>query len=215
MDRRLVVILLLLIVSCTLLSIAAYTRGVFRSDLMVALWIQGEHYPAFTDVLTPVSYPGDGVVPAVLVIVASTLCAVRKKWVEAVFIVATLSASLIAVVLKELIARPRPASFTFNPSALFSSVNQYAYPSGHVLFYVVFFGFLAFLSYRHFSGWLRWIIISSCATLIVLIGPSRIYLGGHWLSDVIASYILGTLWLILLILLYLKVLSSRIEPASH
>ncbi|MCC7469357.1 MAG: phosphatase PAP2 family protein, partial [Burkholderiaceae bacterium] len=40
----------------------------------------------------------------------------------------------------------------------------------------------------------------------LLIGPSRIYLGEHWASDVIGSYIIGTFWLIILILLYQLVL---------
>ena len=89
-----------------------------------------------------------------------------------------------------------------NPSDIFQSFNQYAYPSGHVLFFVVFFGFVAYLAWKFLAGWVRWTAISICATLIVLIGPSRIYLGEHWVSDVIGSDIIGTFWLIILILLY-------------
>ncbi len=49
--------------------------------------------------------------------------------------------------------------------------------------------------------WLTTILV--CGVLIVLIAPSRIYVGTPWASDVIGSYIIGTLWLIILILLYL------------
>ena len=56
---------------------------------------------------------------------------------------------------------------------------------------------------------MRGVAISTCAILIVLIGPSRIYLGEHWTSDVIGSYIIGTFWLIILILLYQMVLHGR------
>ncbi len=48
-------------------------------------------------------------------------------------------------------------------------------------------------------GLAAWNNLSICAALILLIGPSRIYLGEHWASDVIGSYIIGTFWLIILI----------------
>jgi undecaprenyl-diphosphatase len=133
----------------------------------------------------------------------------RKKWLEAVFVVATLSAVLLAEVLKALVGRPRPPTFAMNLNDLFPPINQYAYPSGHVLFFVVFYGFVAYLSWKLLSGWIRRISISICIALIVLIGPSRILLGEHWVSDVIGSYIIGTFWLINLILLYQLVLHSR------
>ena len=89
---------------------------------------------------------------------------------------------------------------------------------GHVLFFVVFFGFVAYLAWKFLTGSMRWVIISICATLIVLIGPSRIYLGEHWVSDVVGSYIIGTFWLIILILLYQMVLhwwSAKTIRSAH
>ena len=116
-----------------------------------------------------------------------------------------------------LVSRPRPPSFTLNPNDIFQFFNQFAYPSGHVLFFVTFFGFCSYLAWKFLSGWLRWLILSICAALILLIGPSRIYLGEHWASDVIGSYIIRTFWLIILILLYQLVLyraSIKKESAS-
>jgi undecaprenyl-diphosphatase len=209
MERRLVVILILLMVSGIALSLAAYIFGIFAFDLNVATWLKGETNPVFTTVMSAVSLPGNWWFPVILVLSAFAICAVGKKWVEAVFVVATLSSVVLAGMLKMLVGRPRPPTFSLNTSGLFVSFDHYSYPSGHVLFFVVFFGFMAFLANRYFTGLIRWIIISICAALIVLIGPSRIYLGDHWLSDVIGSYIIGTSWLIILILLYLKVLSMR------
>ena len=133
---------------------------------------------------------------------AAGVCAYKKRWLEAAFVVATLSSGILAGVLKMLVGRSRPPSFSMNPSDIFQSFNQYAYPSGHVLFFVVFFGFVAYLAWKYLAGRMRWIAISLCAILIVLIGPSRIYLGEHWVSDVVGSDIIGTFWLIILILLY-------------
>jgi len=202
MDRRLVVSLCLLLVSGIALSLAAYIFGVFPFDLKVAFALRGEDNPVFTAVMTAVSFLGDGWVPVILVFAVAAICAIRMKWVEAVFVVATLTSGILAGVLKMLVGRQRPPSFSLNPDDIFQSFNQYAYPSGHVLFFVVFFGFTAYLAGKHFTGWMKGITISVCAGLIVLIGPSRIYLGEHWVSDVIGSYIIGTFWLIILILLY-------------
>jgi membrane-associated phospholipid phosphatase len=201
-DRKLVVILILLLIGGIALSFAAWIFGIFPFDLRVALALRVVDHPAFAALMTAVSFLGDGWVPVILVFAVAAVCAYKKRWLEAVFVIATLSSGIIGGVLKMLVGRPRPPSFTMNQSDLFLSFNQYAYPSGHVLFFVVFFGFAAYLAGKYLTGWLRWIAISACVILIVLIGPSRIYLGEHWVSDVVGSYIIGTFWLIILILLY-------------
>ena len=209
MDRKLVVILVLLFLSATVLSVAAYTFGVFPFDLKVAFALRGEDNPAFAALMTAVSFLGDGWMPVILVGAVAAICAFKRMWIEAAFVLATLTGGLLAGILKMLVGRSRPPSFSMNPNDIFQSFNQYAYPSGHVLLFVVFFGFVAFLAWKFLAGWKRWITLSVCAVLIVLIGPSRIYLGEHWVSDVIGSYIIGTFWLIILILLYKFVLYRR------
>lgn len=211
MDRRLTFILVLLLVSGIGFSLAAYYFGVFPFDLKVAFALRGEGDPVFAAVMTAVSFLGDGWMPVILVFAVAAVCALKKRWVEAVFVVATLSSGILAGVLKMLVGRSRPPSFSLNPNDIFQSFNQYAYPSGHVMFFVVFFGFVAFLAWKHLAGWMRWSVIAICTALVVLIGPSRIYLGEHWVSDVIGSYIIGTFWLIILILLYQLVLFRRSE----
>jgi undecaprenyl-diphosphatase len=124
---------------------------------------------------------------------------------------ATTSSALLAFVLKEIIHRTRPFPATENASGFLQSINQYSYPSGHVLFFVVFFGFFAYLAWIHFAGRARVIVIAICGALIVLIGPSRIFLGVHWASDVLGSYIIGTIWLFVLILAYQWAIRSRIS----
>jgi membrane-associated phospholipid phosphatase len=207
MDRKLLLILVLMLACGIALTVAAFFFGVFRFDLKVAFALMGEHNPVVSAIMAAVSFLGNGWVPLILVSLVAAFCAVKKKWVEATFVVATLiSSAIISGVLKMLVSRPRPPGFSLNPYDLFQSFNQYSYPSGHVLFFVTFFGFVGFLAWKYLTGWKRWVTIAICAALIVLIGPSRIYLGKHWLSDVIGSYIIGTFWLIILILLYQLVL---------
>ncbi len=209
MDRRLVLILALLIVSGTALSLAAYIFGVFPFDLRVERWLSGFNHPVFIAAMGLVSIPGNGWYPIIPVAVIVAVCALKKKWIEAAFVIATLSAILLDAILKVLVGRPRPPAPGMNIFSLFPAVNQYAYPSGHVLFFVVFYGFVGYLAWKHLTGKVRWIAISVCAALVVLIGPSRILTGRHWTSDVIGSYLIGAFWLIILILLYRMVLHRR------
>jgi undecaprenyl-diphosphatase len=79
----------------------------------------------------------------------------------------------------------------------------FGFPSGHVVFYTGFFGFLWFLSYTLLKrSRRRTVLLWSLAALVALVGPSRIYLGAHWASDVIGGYLLGSLALLGEIWLY-------------
>jgi undecaprenyl-diphosphatase len=120
----------------------------------------------------------------------------------------TASSAMMAFILKDIIHRVRPFPLAQNGTGLLESINQYSYPSGHVLLFVTFFGFFAYLSWLHFSGKLRIIAIVSCFALIALIGPSRIFLGAHWASDVVGSYVIGAIWLFILIRVYRRVRNS-------
>jgi membrane-associated phospholipid phosphatase len=135
-----------------------------------------------------------------LTIIILAVLALRRQWLETIFILATTSSVLLAFALKNVIQRPRPFTIGENATGLAQRINQYSYPSGHVLFFVVFFGFIAYLAWIYLTGLYRIVVFSLCAGLIILIGPSRVFLGAHWASDVVGSYVLGALWLFILIL---------------
>ena len=91
---------------------------------------------------------------------------------------------------KALFARARPEPFFGLPPA-----ESYSFPSGHALGSLCFYGILAMLiSSRSDTHRRRW-IVSLAAVWILLIGFSRVYLGMHYPTDVLAGYLLGISWL--------------------
>jgi undecaprenyl-diphosphatase len=71
--------------------------------------------------------------------------------------------------------------------------------------YVGFYGFLFYLAYTRLRrGRLRTLLLWLLGALILLVGPSRVYLGHHWPSDVLASYALGLAYLVLLVRWYAR-----------
>ena len=190
-----------------LLSYAAAKFPVLPLDLKTYEELKEQANPLFDILMKWGSDLGEVAIAMALTAIAMVTFAVKRHWIEAIFMLATTSSVLLAFVLKELIHRTRPFPLDqnatgINATGIIQSINEYSYPSGHVLFFVVFFGFFAYLAWIHFAGRTRVIVIAICGALILLIGPSRVFLGAHWASDVLGSYIIGTIWLFLLILAY-------------
>ncbi len=209
MNREIAKAFVLMLIFAIVLSYAASKFTVLPFDLKSYHELREEASPIFGTLMQMVSYLGETTAAATLTIIAMAIFALRRQWIEAIFILATTSSVLITFALKDIVHRTRPFPLAENATGLVQRINQYSYPSGHVLFFVVFFGFFAYLALIHFTGRLRAIVIILCAILIVLIGPSRIFLGAHWASDVVGSYIIGTLWLFILILAYQWVVSRE------
>jgi membrane-associated phospholipid phosphatase len=195
------------------LSYAAARFPVLPLDLKAYEELKEQASPLFDMLMNNVSDLGEIAFAVTLTAIAMLTFAIQRKWLEAIFMLATTSSVLLAFVLKDLIQRPRPFPLNQNATGFIQSINEYSYPSGHVLFFVVFFGFFAYLAWLHFTGWIRVIVIAICGALILLIGPSRIFLGAHWASDVLGSYLIGAIWLFLLILAYQWATRIRLFPS--
>jgi undecaprenyl-diphosphatase len=90
------------------------------------------------------------------------------------------------------------------PTALYQGVSAYGFPSSHTTMCVVLYGFLAIILFRGLSGSWRWGIFVAVLVFSFIIAVSRLYLGAHWLSDVLGGFFIGTGWVTLLGIAYLK-----------
>ncbi len=92
--------------------------------------------------------------------------------------------------LKGLLLRPRPSV----DHALITASGA-SFPSGHAFVAFAFYGYLAVLAFRLLAGKIGAVLRAGFLIVAMAIGLSRIYLGAHWPSDVLASYFLGIAWL--------------------
>jgi len=121
---------------------------------------------------------------------------------ESAFTASTWSGDLVTILIKTRVLRPRP---TKDLVRVMGELAEASFPSGHVVHYVTFYGFLFYLAFTHLKQrWFRTALLTLLAGLILLVGPSRIYMGHHWPSDVAGAYLVGTLWLGVIIIAYLE-----------
>ena len=103
--------------------------------------------------------------------------------------VSVFGAEIITMILKNIIMRPRPETAVIIE-------NSFSFPSGHATIAVAFYGFLAYILFRICRTRKEKIVVCAIGTfLILLIGLSRLYLGVHYVSDVIAGYLIGAVGL--------------------
>jgi undecaprenyl-diphosphatase len=110
--------------------------------------------------------------------------------------------------MKRFIARPRPTDEFVN---ILQQPGGLSFPSGHVTFYVCYFGFLFFLVYRNVprQSPIRTPLLILLLLPILLVGLSRVYLGAHWASDTLGAYLWSSVWLMLSYNLYQKGKEAR------
>ncbi|HSL45570.1 MAG TPA: phosphatase PAP2 family protein [Anaerolineales bacterium] len=173
----------------------------FAIDVQITRSLQSIVSPFFATIMSWISWPGflpqNIIIPA---LVALVLYRLGLHWEAVTALVAAFLPGLVNLLVKELIRRPRPAVDLVD---VFSVLDSYSFPSGHVMFYTGFFGFLWFVVYSLFkSSWKRTLLLMFFGALIVLVGVSRIYLGHHWASDILGAFLLGGLTLAFILQFY-------------
>lgn len=123
----------------------------------------------------------------------------RRAWPWLLALLATMcGGTLLNVGLKHFFQRPRPE---FEEPILF--LTTYSFPSGHTIGATLFYGFLAIYLSGRVRSWSQRTLLSLAAILLVVwVAVSRIYLGAHYLSDVVAAMAMGLVWLSLIFTLF-------------
>jgi membrane-associated phospholipid phosphatase len=195
------IVLLLITAAFAVLTFLVKTTPSFPLDLQITRGLQSIHSPVFAGLMIAVSWPGFLPQSAVLTgLIVLLILGFGLQWEALVALMAALLSFGLNLLVKALIQRPRPAATLVHTLA---TLTGYSFPSGHVMFYTGFFGFIVFLAFTLLKPSLkRSLSLAFFSLLVLLVGLSRIYTGEHWPSDVLGAYLLGSLTLVAVIQLY-------------
>jgi len=194
-------VFLVALIVCAALAVLAHHYAYFDWDVALAQRIQSVALPGFDTLMIFVSLLGSAWVPWLLVVATGLVLNRTGLSIEGSMTLAGTGLGwLVNMLLKWLIGRPRPSDALVH---VYGKFYYESFPSGHVVFFVEFFGFLFFLAYVLLKpGRLRYAILTVLGLLICSVGASRVYLGAHWPSDVAGAYLAGGIWLMLMIEVY-------------
>jgi membrane-associated phospholipid phosphatase len=163
---------------------------VVQIDGGIAEWGDRNASGLATDTLSSISHVGEPKVVialAALVAIAETI-RTRSRWVIPFLALVVAGNGISTTTIKELAHRARP---TLNPIA---ETLGPSFPSGHSSWSAAFFAATALLATRGRDRRARTLIVGACAAAAASIAATRVLLGVHWLSDVIAGLAVGSAW---------------------
>jgi len=203
----------LLLALFTALLLAVRTNRTVAFDLAVTLKLQERRTRALDGAMAVVSWPGfppqSRIIPPAIV----ALWWLARHPRAAMFQLVAWGGATLSTAIKAAIRRPRPLPPAVR--VVVAPLGGTSFPSGHVLTYVCFYGFLAFLlSEEVADGPGRTASLAGIAAALALVGPSRIEQGHHWATDVLASYLLGFAYLLVLVQLYHATAPSSLAERS-
>ncbi|WP_100397892.1 phosphatase PAP2 family protein [Bacillus sp. FJAT-44742] len=204
------ILILLFMVLTQLLASELNPNLLQQFDFAIITWVQSWITPLLTDSFNAITYLGSVQALIILVIITSLMLFIFKKTWEGILYIFTVAAGGgLNWLLKWIIHRERP---DINPLVVESG---YSFPSGHSMMAIIAYGMLAYYFVLFLqSKATKSITVIAFTILIFLIGLSRIYLGVHYPSDVIAGYAVGGAWLGASIIA-LEVLLRRRESSRH
>lgn len=194
---------LYLTVSLFLLIVASWLFGDIAEDVATrdpitlvdarfSLWLHTHTLEPLTRFMLLVSSLHSGLSVTIMTVAVSAFLWLRRRRIWTVtLMLAVFGGMALNLLLKNLFLRPRPH---FNDLLL--TLKSYSFPSGHTMTATVFYGTLCALALSEVRRWQwRTLAILGAALLVSLVGFSRIYLGAHFLSDVLGAIAEGLAWL--------------------
>jgi membrane protein DedA with SNARE-associated domain/membrane-associated phospholipid phosphatase len=167
-----------------------------RYDRAIAAYLHSLVTPPLTTFFLIVTAFGSIEAVALIGVVVAAILAWRRRWLYlGTWLAAVGGSAMLNRLLKGLFVRPRP--YFEHPLLIETS---YSFPSGHAMESFVLYGMLAYFAVLALETWrARTAVVFGTALLVLLIGLSRMYLGVHYFSDVVAGYAAGGVWLSALI----------------
>ncbi len=172
-------------------------------DIIVSRMLQSQNPTVLAPLMRFVSLFGDIRVAVLSVIFSAAFFAVLSRPKEALFVFLTLPASGSTFIFKLLVNRPRPEAGIVEVA---QRLPDPGFPSGHAAYYVIFFGFIfvTMFTVKELPFLVRLAAGALSIALIFSVSFSRVYMGVHWMTDVIGGYFLGFAMLMTMLYFYFR-----------
>ena len=200
LQRRWPAMYIAITLSISALMLFAFSQlvwhTIFRStmdifDNIVIGLVQYFATPLLYQIMLFLTNLGYGYTFIAMVLLSLGMLAFLRRWLELqALVMCLMGGAVLNALLKHIFQRARPEALHL------VEAWGYSFPSGHAMVSLCFYGMIAFLISRNIHSWRGRIAIGAIAVLLISgIGISRIYLGVHYPSDVIAGYAAGATWL--------------------
>lgn len=206
-KKLMALVIAVILVGFTALSLFVVADPVDMLDENFSHKIQSYQSPSLDIVMKLISWFGYFPGSIIMVALAAIVFLIFKYKREALFMLFTAVSGLVSTILKIIVNRPRPTEKVVH---IFRKATEQSFPSGHTLFYVVYFGFLSLLMMQLKSiPMLIRVVVFCCSVFLIFTIPfSRIYLGAHWFTDVVGGALVGIILLTILSYFYENRLSK-------
>lgn len=167
-----------------------------RLDYSTYQMLQGLRTQWGDHIMIVISQLGDTTMQVTLATVLALWLIIRRHWLAAAhWLAAGVFAWVISWILKQSLQIPRPSGLE---NIMYNGAQNFSFPSSHTVVATCLYGFMAVLIAKELPQ--RWRLVSYAIALlaIISIGVSRLYLGAHWLSDVLGGLLLGLIWVVII-----------------
>lgn len=189
-------------------------EALVRADLRIINLVSHFHTPSLNQFMLLITDLATGEIITIAVIFSLIILFLLRKWsyIRSLLIF-VIGGEVFVWIIKNIFDRPRPSL-----TESLVTETSYSLPSGHTFIAIAFYGLITFFLFHSLKKrTLKVISLILGIILVILIGASRIYLGAHWPSDVLASYTSGLAWLSIIITIahIKKKFPKKIIPSSR
>lgn len=196
------------IIFACLIGFLALAEDVFNKEIMKGDIVGYNLISKYliSDFITPIAKFITNFGGAIFVIAIALILAIliKNKKISLSIIINLITITGLNQLLKRILQRPRPTEYKIVEE------SGYSFPSGHSMVSMAFYGYLIYLVYKYVKNkYLKWTLIVILSILIGSIGISRIYLGVHYTSDVLAGFLISISYLIIYVITTNKLLIEK------
>jgi undecaprenyl-diphosphatase len=196
------------LVAVILLALYSTTFGQSAWEAQLMRWQQAGSPTPLRWLAEGLTWAGNGTPTLAIAAVAASLLVVARQRMLVLLLVGAVMLRSLSPVLKDIVERPRPSPELVDVA---TQLNNYSFPSGHVLGATLLYGFLAYAAEFAIENLrIRRAVQAGCVAMFAMMGYARVELGEHWPTDVLGGWLIGLLLVVGLAWLHQRSESRRV-----